>query len=416
MKALSSLSLNSKISLGVALVIMIAFFIVQTCIVFGLCEPSLSLAKFGWGCVVFFMPPFFKVVLEFTQNITLKEANINMQLKAIDKSNLVVILDMQGYILKANNKFCNVMKCEEKELLNQPHYKMVPEDYAKSKEYIEFWETLKQGKSVSGEFERISKNGDSVWLFGNYTPIQNKNGDYTKVLKIATDITTQHKAEIIVNQKNSYLEHAAKILRHDMHSGINTYMPRGLNSLKRRLKKDQIKELKIDAPLKMLEEGLKHTQKVYAGVKEFTNLVKEEVQLDKQPHNLKEILSNYLSSTSYGKQVAIDELPTVEINEPLFCTAIDNLIRNGLKYNDNSTKIVTIYMENDYTLCVEDNGRGITQEEFVELSQPYTRKEGQKEGGSGLGLNICIAILKEHNFEIKAEKVNPGTKLKIKIK
>ena len=114
----------------------------------------------------------------------------------------------------------------------------------KVKEYIEFWETLKQGKSVSGEFERISKNGDSVWLFGNYTPVQNKNGDYTKVLKIATDITIQHEAEIIVNQKNSYLEHAAKILRHDMHSGINTYMPRGLNSLKRRLKKDQIKELK----------------------------------------------------------------------------------------------------------------------------------------------------------------------------
>jgi hypothetical protein len=26
----------------------------------------------------------------------------------------------------------------------------------------------------------------------------------------------------------------------------------------------------------MLDEGLKHTQKVYAGVKEFTNLVKEE--------------------------------------------------------------------------------------------------------------------------------------------
>jgi signal transduction histidine kinase len=193
-------------------------------------------------------------------------------------------------------------------------------------------------------------------------------------------------------------------------------MPRGLTSLRRRLSEDKIKELKIDSPLKMLEEGLRHTQKVYAGVKEFTNLVKEDVQLARKEHNLGEILRNYLSSTSYIKQVAIDRLPTIEVNEPLFCTAIDNLIRNGLKYNDSSTKVVTIYMENDYTLCVEDNGRGMTQEEFIELSKPYTRKKDQKEGGSGLGLNICIAILKEHGFGITAEKTNPGTKLRIKVK
>ena len=28
------------------------------------------------------------------------------------------------------------------------------------------------------------------------------------------------------------------------------------------------------------------------------------------------------------------------VNGPLFCTAIDNLIRNGLKYNDSKTKLV----------------------------------------------------------------------------
>ena len=416
MKALSGLSLNSKISLGVAVVIMMTFFVVQTCIVFGLCEPTLFLAKFGWGCVVFFMPPFFKVLQEFVSNITIKEANIDLQLKAIDKSNLVVVLDMEGHILEANNKFCSTMGCKEKELKNQPHRKMVPLEYAKSKDYLEFWETLRQGESISGEFERIRKDGKSVWLFGNYTPIQDKNGQYTKVLKIATDITTQHEAEIVVNQKNSYLEHAAKILRHDMHSGINTYMPRGLTSLKRRLSEEQIKELKITSPLKMLEEGLKHTQKVYSGVKEFTNLVKEEVQLDKKSCNLKEILSDYLSSTSYTKQVVIDRLPIIDVNEPLFCTAIDNLIRNGLKYNDSSTKSIMIFMENDSTLVVQDNGRGMTQQEFVELAKPYTRKKDQKESGSGLGLNICIAILREHGFSITAEKINPGTKLRIKIK
>ena len=406
----------AKICLGIAGAIILTFFAVQTCIVFRWCEPSYFLAEFGYGCVIAFMPPFAYVIYDFLRTTKSKEANIDLQLSAIDKSNLVVMLDMNGDIISANSKFCNLVGFTESELKYKNHRQLVSKEYSKSKEYVEFWETLRLGQSVTGEFERIRKGGKSCWIFGNYTPIQNRDGKYDKILKMAVDVTLQHESEEIVNQKNSYLEHAAKILRHDMHSGINTYMPRGLTSLRRRLSEDQIKELKIESPLKMLEEGLRHTQKVYSGVKEFTNLVKEDVQLDKQSYNLKEILLNYLSSTSYNKQVVIDRLPIIDVNEPLFCTAIDNLIRNGLKYNDSPTKSVMIFMENDSTLVVQDNGRGMNQQEFVELSKPYTRRKDQEESGSGLGLNICIAILREHGFSITAEKITPGTKLKIKIK
>jgi signal transduction histidine kinase len=306
MNALDGISINSKISLIVAGLIMMTFFTVQTCIVFGICEPTLFLAKFGWGCVVFFMPPFFKVVSEF---------------------------------------------------------------------------------------------------------IQNKQ-------QIKNDLS----------KKNIYLEHAAKIIRHDMHSGINTYIPRGLNSLQRRLDDEQKKKLR--APLQLLGDGVKHAQKVYSGVYEFTNLVKENAQMSKTPNNIKQILDEYLSLTAYKNQVLLDDnLPTsLEVNEPLFCTAIDNLIRNGLKYNDSPTKWVKIYFEGNYNkgsfIVIEDNGRGMTQSEFDELSKPYVRKEGQKEKGTGLGLNICKAILKEHGFELSIEEIEDdpntieiesGTKMRIKI-
>ena len=306
MNALDGISINSKISLIVAGLIMMTFFAVQTCIVFGICEPTLFLAKFGWGCVVFFMPPFFKVVGEFIQN--------KQQIK-----------------------------------------------------------------------DDLSK-------------------------------------------KNVYLEHAAKIIRHDMHSGINTYIPRGLNSLQRRLDDEQKKKLR--APLQLLGDGVKHAQKVYSGVYEFTNLVKENAQMSKTPNNIKQILDEYLSLTAYKNQVLLDDnLPvSLEVNEPLFCTAIDNLIRNGLKYNDSPTKWVKIYFEGNYNkgsfIVIEDNGRGMTQSEFDELSKPYIRKEGQKEKGTGLGLNICKAILKEHGFELSIEEIEDdpdtveiesGTKMRIKI-
>jgi signal transduction histidine kinase len=235
-------------------------------------------------------------------------------------------------------------------------------------------------------------------------------------MKIATDITSSYEQKKEIEKKNTYLEHAAKILRHDMHSGINTYMPRGLSSLERRLKPEDITALKIEAPIKMIKEGLRHSQKVYKGVYEFTNLVKKDVVLNKAECDIKNILNDYLSSTAYLSQVVLeDSLPTIEVNEALFCTAVDNLIRNGLKYNDSDNKFVKIYSEENY-IYIQDNGRGITQEDFDYLSKPYTRKEGQKESGTGLGLNICVAILEEHGFGITCEKNETGTKMKIKIK
>ena len=235
-----------------------------------------------------------------------------------------------------------------------------------------------------------------------------------KIAKLHQEIVTQFDD---IQSKNGFLEYAARLIRHDMHSGINTYMPRGISSLEKRLTEDDIKNLKIESPLKILKEGLNHTQKVYKEIYNFTNLVKKETLIEKKSENIKEILERFLASTGYKNQVEISEnLPNLVVNDYLFEIAIDHLIRNGLKYNDSVNKMVKIYSEEEY-ICIEDNGRGMTQEEFLHLSKPYVRRQDQKETGDGIGLNICLAILKEHGFTITSEKLEPvGTKLKIKIR
>jgi PAS domain S-box-containing protein len=344
-----------------------------------------------------------------------KEIEIRNRMTAINTSNMVIEFDLDGKIMFANKLFCEKMGYEEKELKGKHHKIFVSKEYSKSPEYKEFWKLLKSGEYVTDEFLRFTKDKNKVWIQASYNPVFGSDGKVQRVMKIATDITDRITQSIEIEKKNTYLEHAAKILRHDMHSGINTYIPRGVSSLERRLTIEQIEELKISAPFKMIKDGLSHAQKVYKGVYEFTNLVKKDVVLNKTECNLKDILDSYLSTTSYKSQVQIDELITKDVNESLFCTSIDNLIRNGLKYNDSDTKFVKIFMEGNL-LIIQDNGRGITQQDFDHLSKPYTRKEGQKESGTGLGLNICVAILEEHGFEITCEKNEIGTKMKINIK
>lgn len=217
-----------------------------------------------------------------------------------------------------------------------------------------------------------------------------------------------------INKKNTYLEHAARIIRHDMHSGINTYMPRGLSSLERRLTQDDIENFKIAAPLKMIKDGLSHTQRVYKSVYEFTNLVKMHVVLDKNKVDVKDALQKYLENTSYSAQVQIDDLMELEVNETLFCNAIDNLIRNGLKYNDSQDKWVKIYKQGN-SIIVEDNGRGMSKRQFEKAIKAETEENSKNE--ISLGLSICNAILEEHGFSFTCKKSEgQGTLIKINTK
>ncbi len=350
-----------------------------------------------------------------------KEQELSAIMSGIDQSSATIEFCTNGFIMNANQKFLELSGYGTlHEITGKHHSIFMHHKEVSMKSYENFWNDLKSGKFKAGEYQKFKKDGKPFWISCTYNPIIDNKGKIIKILKIANDITDSITQKIDLERKNAYLEHAAKILRHDMHSGINTYIPRGISSLERRIKKfsidNNLKERDIEkifgTSMKLLKEGLHHSQKVYTGVKEFTNLVKKDSQLEKSKVCLSSVLKGYLKSTAYSSQVMISDLGDEEVNPALFCTAIDNLIRNGLKYNDSDSKLVKIYKQGT-SIIVEDNGRGMNKSEFEEYSKPYTRKKENTESGSGLGLNICIAIIKEHSWKLGIVKSKKGTKLKI---
>jgi nitrogen fixation/metabolism regulation signal transduction histidine kinase len=69
---------------------------------------------------------------------------------------------------------------------------------------------------------------------------------------------------------------------------------------------------------------------------------------------------------------------------------------------------------NNEILVVEDNGVGFSQKEFEKVTNQYLNKGSNSE--VGLGLGITKTILEEHGFSMECEKIDTGTKIKIKIK
>jgi len=223
-----------------------------------------------------------------------------------------------------------------------------------------------------------NSNGEKMpthYRKGIFAPGQNEAYDnwLKKSFSINQEILEKMKIKEQLFQKKVYLEYSNKIIRHDMHSGINTYIPRGLKMLKKRLPEKLVKDLKLSGALKLLENGLAHTQMVYKGVYAFTTLTREEGDLQTEVFDFHDRLDYYLKLTAYFNSVEISGLPMLKGNESLFCTAVDNFIRNGLKYNESKTKLIKVYFDGKH-IIVEDNGV-IIEGETLYNKKPKSKKK-----------------------------------------
>jgi PAS domain S-box-containing protein len=414
---LHNVSIRSKISMVLTAVIVTVFFTVQTLAVMRIIPAKYEIAVFGFFCCVAFVPFFTTIASELIIIGRRESAKKRSYSSMLNESSLVSKTDSKGKITEVNDKFCVVSGYKAQELLGQDH-RMLNSGVHPKEFWLRMYQTTVKHRAVWHDIvTNRRKDGSHYHVKSWITAEFDEKGKLTGFFSVRQDVTDLVETLADASKKYTYLEHAAKILRHDMHSGINTYLPRGIKSLERRMPLEEIDRLKLAAPIKLIKDGLEHTQRVYRGVFEFTNLVREDAELDKGLYNIRDSLDSYLNLTSYSDQVQIcPDLPNLHVNEALFCTAIDNMIRNGLKYNDSKTKWVKIYMVDDQHLGIEDNGRGLSQEDFDNLSKPYARKKEQKESGTGLGLNITTAILKEHGFSISCQKLESGTLMKVRVK
>ncbi len=82
---------------------------------------------------------------------------------------------------------------------------------------------------------------------------------------------------------------------------------------------------------------------------------------------------------------------------------LDNLIDNALRYCPLGSQ-VTVRVEPDCAICVEDNGPGIPLEESERIFDRFHRLSGSTAEGNGLGLAIVKEIAEIHNGSIAVEQ------------
>lgn len=194
-----------------------------------------------------------------------QKTEIEVITKSIYESNFAIEFDMNGYVLQANEIFRDVMGYEEKEVVGKHHSLFVEKGYETTKEYSEFWDTLRKGEFKTGEFKRITKNGDIAWIKGNYNPILDTEGRPYKVLKIATDITLTIKQKEELAQQAEELQTQQEELRQ-----LNEELEEQAQSLKQQQEELQITNEELEEQTQALEMKNKEVEEAKYDIEQKT--------------------------------------------------------------------------------------------------------------------------------------------------
>ena len=138
---------------------------------------------------------------------------------------------------------------------------------------------------------------------------------------------------------------------------------------------------------------------------------------------LKEVIISILNYPQYEDRNIIFNCSEIMVNfnfdNTLLTRAFTNLLYNSVIHNSSDTIIkVSIKKQDKIFIKIEDNGKGMSEEDVKKLFERYYRGTNSSVNvkGSGLGMAIAKQIIEAHDGKINVEsKLNNGTNIEMEF-
>lgn len=320
----------------------------------------------------------------------------------------IIIFDKSQVIKESNKTFSKMLGYEREELLG----KNMSSLFCKVQEADFDSMELENGFQRELSFETKSKKRFIAKM--TVSNVDNQNEDLNYSIAIIEDITEKKESERqlqkyseALQESNRDLEQFAYIASHDLREPlrmVNSYVTLIANKYNDKLD-NRGKEF-----IAYASDGVTRMDQLIQDLLEYSRLGRGEIRKDAIKFNniLIKIMSNLRVQINERKvDFDIDvELPPFLGNRTQISMLIQNLISNGIKYNDKSP-LVTInakVKDGFIQFMIKDNGIGMKDDHFDRIFQIFQRLHTrEKYDGTGIGLAICKRIVKHHGGKIWVE-------------
>ena len=159
----------------------------------------------------------------------------------------------------------------------------------------------------------------------------------------------------------------------------------------------------------------------------ITRIGEDQARITKEPEAAEEVMGEAVRkfrrrfSAVKVSVEAPDDLLMVPMDAILIEQVLSNLLENAIVHGETTSHIrVCVHAENGFAcFCVEDNGLGIPEKELPNLFDGTLKRSetttGDGKRNMGLGLSVCLAIVRAHGGTMNAKNLSGGAEFSFQL-
>lgn len=331
--------------------------------------------------------------------LTLSEKNLRDIKYALDQSAIVATTNVRGDITYINDKFREISKYGDDELLGQNH-RILNSGLHPIEFFKDMYATIGRGRVWRGDIRNRAKDGSLYWVDTTIVPFLDPQGHPYQYIAIRYDITERMASEARLREQEALtqLGKMAAVVAHEVRNPL-AGMRGALQVIGKRLTEGSREQAiageiisRIDTLNSIVQDLLQFArprQPVLTPV-QLAAVVNETLSLLRQDPTLKEL------------DIRMDVDATVPADAEQVKLALLNLLMNsaqamqGRGQIDVTTTIAGKWVE----LRIADQGPGIPPEVRARLFEPFFTT---KHRGTGLGLATTRRIFEAHRGTLELQ-------------
>jgi PAS domain S-box-containing protein len=320
---------------------------------------------------------------------------------------LILVLNREGQLTFVSDRVKDILGLPAEEYVGKTVGQQTdPDSRAKIAEMLQ---NMMTGRTRHEQIEIRAQHVDGTWrsMQVNASPLYDQDGEIIGVVSSGQDVTESKRIEQQLVQKEKLAAMGQMMVgaAHELNNPLTAIL--GVADLLLERAADDATRRHVELVLKQGRRAATIVQNLLAFSRPAT--------LGRTKLNLAEIVKDVAAHEQAeldrrGIRVLLqspDDLPSVEGDQKLLKEVFVNILRNAEQAISGARDHGIISIQFSLTgahvrVSFADNGAGIAPEHIGKVFDPFFTTK-RPEGSSGLGLTICLAVVKEHGGRIEAE-------------